>query len=39
MDEFGWTESEAVFKFGLAMAGGGVLAVFAYAAVPHLAKR
>ena len=39
MDQFGWTESEAILYLGIAMSSGGILTVFCFASVGPLSKR
>ena len=39
MDEFGWSESEAVSRLGIIMSVGGVLMLAIYLVIPRLAKR
>ena len=39
LDQFGWSESEAILYLGILMTVGGVISVFTFGAVGPLAKR
>ena len=39
LDEFGWTDSEAVLYLGIAMTVGGIIAMGCFLSVGPLAKR